>query len=74
MTMGECIRAARKKAGITVTELSRISGVPESTIWGYETSVAKRPIENMIAIADVLGLSLDELVGHERKGEMRHGA
>ena len=74
MTMGECIRAARKKAGITVVELSRISGVPESTIWSYETCVTKRPIENMIAIADVLGLSLDELVGHERKGRDRHGA
>lgn len=73
-TMGQSLRDERERAGLTVKDLVRLSGVPESTIRHYEASICSRQIENLCAVADVLGLTLDEIVGHEPvKKEARKG-
>lgn len=72
-TMGQSLRDERERAGLTVKDLVRLSGVPETTIRHYEASICSRQIENLIALADTLGLTLDEIVGHEpvKKGARR---
>ena len=72
-TMGQSLRDEREKAHLSVAELSRLSGVPDSTLRRYEATFCSRVIENLCAMADVLGLTLDEIVGHEpvEKGARR---
>jgi transcriptional regulator with XRE-family HTH domain len=72
-TMGQSLRDERERAGLTVKDLVRLSGVPESTIRHYEASICSRQIENLCALADVLGLTLDEIVGHEPVKPKRRG-
>jgi len=74
MTLGECIKKTRLMADFTVAELSEQSGVPMSTIWRYESHVILHQIENLIALADVLGVSVDTLIGHEPKRRKKKGA
>lgn len=63
-TMGQSLRDERERAGLSVKDLVRLSGVPETTIRRYEATFCSRVIENLCAMADVLGLTLDEIVGH----------
>lgn len=64
------MRYARKKAGFKLTELSRRSGVGVVTIQGWENDRATPSIRNVELCADVLGLSIDEYVGHvKQEGE-----
>lgn len=44
MTLPEILREARKRAGLTQTEASKLSGVPQSCISGYETGTAEPSI------------------------------
>jgi transcriptional regulator with XRE-family HTH domain len=72
--MGQSLRDEREKAHLSVAELSRLSGVPDTTIRRYEASICSRQIENLIALTDTLGLTLDEIVGHEPAKSKRRSA
>ena len=62
--VGERIRVARRRAGLTSTELSKASGVARSTIWKYEQGVAAQPDERALeAIAKALNTTVDCLKG-----------
>lgn len=63
-TVGQSLKDKRLRAHLSVKELSERSGVPDSTIRRYETSICSRQLENLMALADALGLTLDEIVGH----------
>lgn len=67
MTMGESMRAARKKAGMTQCKLSKISGVTRSNISEYENDYKSPNICTVEALADSLGIGIDEYIGHEVK-------
>lgn len=67
MTMGEAMRAARKKAGMTQCKLSKISGVTRNNISEYENDHKSPNICTVEALADSLGISIDEYIGHEIK-------
>ena len=63
MTIGERIKQARKKAGLTQKELAEKTGLATGTIQQYEYNQYKPKFENAQRIADALGVSLNALVG-----------
>lgn len=65
MTRGEYMQMARKRAGFTLDALSKISGVYKNTIHLLEKGKTKGTIETIELLADALGLSVDEYIGHK---------
>lgn len=63
----EAMRKAREAKGLTRCKLAKSAGVDQHSLIGYETGENAPGLFNLIALADVLGLSLDEYVGHEVK-------
>jgi len=62
-SLGEHIQAARKKANISRKQLERRAGLSKSCVSMIERDLRTPGINVLTAIADVLGLSLDTLVG-----------
>jgi transcriptional regulator with XRE-family HTH domain len=58
---------AREEKGWTKSKLSRVSGVPLTSVYSYETGMVLPGLLNLLSLADALGISLDEYVG--RKSE-----
>ena len=71
MTHGEYARLCRLRAGLTTKRLSEISGLCEGTIRSFENGTRETSIVKVVKLADVLKVSLDELIGREVKGEKR---
>lgn len=69
MTYGEAARFARERAGLTKLGLARKAGVSHATICFIENENRYPRLETAIKIVDALGISLDEYVSHEVKGE-----
>ena len=65
MTRGEQMKQARIRAGLTRNRLAEISGVHQNTIVGVEKGVAQGNIATIELLADALGISIDEYVGHK---------
>ena len=63
------MRMLRKEKGMTMKELGKIVGVSESAISMYETGKHEPDILTMQRIADVLGVTLDHLLGRELSQE-----
>ena len=72
MTIGQRINFARYDREMSLDELAEKSNVSKNTIVGWIYRGAHPDIELLIAIADVLDMTLDELVGrNERKDGRR---
>ena len=55
----------RKELGLSQTELSVLSGVPERTIRSYEqgtTDISKAQADTLYALSRVLGCTIEELI------------
>ena len=65
MTRGETMRKWRKKSGMSQYELADLSGVTQKTIWALEHDKNNGSVTTVELIADALGLSIDEYVGHK---------
>lgn len=63
MTVGERIKAARKKAGMTQKELADKLGIPYQGISQYERGIRNPKIDTLVKIADSLGVSAPSLLG-----------
>jgi transcriptional regulator with XRE-family HTH domain len=61
--MGERIRTARLRKGMSQEELARLSGVSRVHISQMETARGSMSIANIRAIARVLGVGIDFLAG-----------
>ena len=61
MSIGENIKSARKRAGLTQEQLAKKSGVATVTIRQYEGEKRTPRVEQLSAIADALSLSLQDL-------------
>jgi transcriptional regulator with XRE-family HTH domain len=58
------LKRYREKAGLSQNQLSKLSGVPQSVICDIESGKTKAPrIDTLQAIAEVLKMSIDELIG-----------
>lgn len=64
-TRGTAMMRARVKAGMSRDELAEIAGVSRSTIGKWECDVNVPSVDVLELVADALGLSIDEYVGHE---------
>jgi len=60
--IGRGLKAYRRRAKMTQQELSEATGIPRSMIAAVESGIRSGlSVESLIKIADVLGLSLDQL-------------
>ncbi len=64
MTVGEAMRAAREKAGLTQNALATITGISPTSLNQYEHDAYLPRIDAAEMLADTLGISIDEYVGH----------
>ena len=60
--MGERIRAARQRAGLTLRQLASATGVSASLLSQIENSRARPSVTTLYGLVAALGLSLDELL------------
>ncbi len=67
MTIGEAMKNARQRAGLTQNKLAKISGIPVSCINGYEGDRFIPTVLKVEILADALGISIDEYIGHKVK-------
>lgn len=65
MTTGQCIKAARKRVGITQAELAKRLKIPFQSISQWERDVRNPKIETLKSIAKALGVELISLLPEE---------
>lgn len=65
MTRGQTMKKWREKSGLSQYELSELSGVTQKTIWALENNKNNGSVTTVELLADALGLSIDEYVGHK---------
>jgi transcriptional regulator with XRE-family HTH domain len=63
-SVGDNVRAERKKAGLSVRELARRLGVSASFLSQFELGQSQAAVSTLFAIASELNVSLDDLLGH----------
>lgn len=57
------LKEARAKAGLTQAQAASLSGVPLGTLRRWEQGVNEPSIDSIIQLADLYGVSTDELLG-----------
>ena len=67
--IGYAMRTARMEKGWDRDQLATKSGVPKRTIQSYETGTVAPGLLNLIDLADALGISMDDYVGHKIGGQ-----
>ena len=65
MTLGEATMRARIMKGVSVKEMSEKTGISQMTIRNMENGKNVPSILYAEAMADVLGISIDEYIGHK---------
>lgn len=66
---GENIKQIRIERGITQTEISKATGLPQNTISWIESDKGIPNIYQCKLLADYYGISLDELIGRDSEGK-----
>ncbi len=62
-TFGAKLRAARDKAGLTQQQLADRVGINRVVLARWETDAREPSIGSVLALAEALGITLDELAG-----------
>lgn len=65
MTVGQCMKEARKKARLTQRQLADMADMSPTLLCAYENDRITPGLFNVIELADILGLTLDKYVGHQ---------
>ncbi len=65
MTIGQQIKEARKKSGMTQAELANKLDIPFQSVSQWERDIRNPKKETLQRIADALGISLPELTGEQ---------
>lgn len=65
MDIGEAMRTARKKAGLTIEKLSKKTYITPLSISNYENNKTIPGLLNLLDLADALNISIDEYIGRE---------
>jgi transcriptional regulator with XRE-family HTH domain len=78
VSVGQNVRHARERAGLSVRELARRLGVSASFLSQFELGQSQAAVSTLFAIASELNLSLDDLLGHsvappKKSGSRRGG-
>ena len=62
MNIGEILKEARIKKGLSVIEVARALGIDRTTYFRYENNQVKNiPIQNLLKLADILDINLNEI-------------
>lgn len=62
MNIGEILKEARIKKGLSVIEVARALGIDRTTYFRYENNQVKNiPIQNLLKLADMLDVDLNEM-------------
>lgn len=69
--VGPKLRDLRKQRGATLADLSRTTGISESTLSRLESGSRRPNLELLLPLAHAYGVPLDELVGAPRTGDPR---
>lgn len=64
-TRGAAMMRTRVKAGMSRDDLAKIAGVNRNTISNWEYDRNAPSVDVLELVADVLGISIDEYVGHK---------
>ncbi|MBE5851803.1 MAG: helix-turn-helix transcriptional regulator [Lachnospiraceae bacterium] len=67
MTLEEQIRNCRKQAGISQEKMAELIGVSRQAITKWENGTGTPDITNLVAIAELFQISLDELLMNEKR-------
>ena len=67
LTTGEAMQRARLRSGLTQRELAKAAGIAHTSVHNYEQDHTSPSLYNVIELADVLGISIDEYIGHRIK-------
>lgn len=67
MTIGEAIKKARKNRGLSRAQLAKKSGVSLPTLAQWESDKFIPTVLLLSYVADVLEMSIDDLIGRERR-------
>lgn len=67
MVFGEKLKLLRKKSGMSQEKLAEKLGVSRQAITKWERNAGTPGIENMMAISDLFGVSVDELLSSNKK-------
>lgn len=62
---GNEIKSNRISRGLTQTEISKATGIPQNTLSWIEADKGLANILQCVQLADFYGISLDELVGRD---------
>ena len=62
MTLGEKLKEARKRAGLSQGQLSEKLGISRSAVAKWETDKGIPDVDNLKAISELLGMSIDNLL------------
>lgn len=74
MILGEVLTRLMKERALTLAKLSRLSGVPKTSIHGWMTGRKAMDLDQLKRVASVLEVSLHELAyGEEDPFAMRKG-
>ena len=65
--LGARVAQARKAHGLTQQQLGDQLGIPQQTLAHYEGGTTRFPASMLPSLAQILGLTLDELMGQEVK-------
>ena len=68
MTLGQNLQAARKAKGLSQETLAEQIGVSRQALGKWEKDIALPGLDNLQAAAQVLGVSVDTLLGTEAAG------
>jgi transcriptional regulator with XRE-family HTH domain len=61
--IGERVRALRKARGLSVADVAKQSGIPESTVYGIEGHLVSPPLGNIVSLAKVFEISVGDFFG-----------
>ena len=67
-TLGERIRAARQAAGLSQEKLAERLGLTRQAVTKWETGQSAPSTENLLHLAEVLGVPVNTLLGEEASG------
>ena len=67
MTLGQMIQALRREKGMLQDELADTLGVSRQSVSKWETDAAVPELDKLLRLADLFGVTLDELVRGERQ-------
>lgn len=69
--LGGRLRSLRRRRGLTLSDLSSASGIAESSLSRFEVGRRTPSLEQVLALALTLHVSLDELIGAPSTGDPR---